>query len=247
IDAILGVEVNPIDALKVVLDTDFDTRKFEDHAKIGSSRIGLKGEYTAGPLTAHLQGDARIQNEKYADLLEDIGKAEADSRLKAVAAGFQVTNKTSRGEAKTPTDHAKIYYADYVPVGNPGDLSLAFRIGADYKVNDTIGVYLQIGSENILWFKGDVDLKKSGEYVAEEEAKVDPNYDAMWKYQMPGAGLYAKLGGKITFGTSSIEIFDKINRIGAGDLEKQNATDKTKYDSYSPITNQFQVDFNWVF
>jgi hypothetical protein len=247
VDAILGVEVSPVSALKVAVDGRFDTRKFEDHAKIGSNRIGLKGVYTvSSALSVHLQGDLRIQNEAMADLQKDIVKAKADSHLKAVANAVQASQASK--DAKTLEDQAKVYYADYVPVGNPGDASLAFRIGADYKVTDTIGVYLQIGSDNILWFAGDIDLKESAEYAAKEQAKgADMNYDAYWKYQMPGAGLYAKLGGKITLGTSSIEIFDKINRIGATDLQKANAKDASKFDSWSPITNQFQIDFNWVF
>jgi hypothetical protein len=104
----------------------------------------------------------------------------------------------------------------YVPVEYTGDPIIAARIGVDYKVSDTIGAYLQIGSDNVAWFAGDKDKGQ------------------------PGAGFYAKPGIKFTFGTSSIEIFDKINRIGAAS--------KTNADGdYSPITNQFQVDFNWVF
>jgi hypothetical protein len=54
-----------------------------------------------------------------------------------------------------------------------------------------------------------------------------------------GAGLYIKPGVKFTVGGGSVEIFDKVNRLGAEDLKG--------VKDYSPVTNQIQVDFNWVF
>jgi hypothetical protein len=57
-----------------------------------------------------------------------------------------------------------------------------------------------------------------------------------------GNGLYVKPGVKITLGTASIEIFDKINKLGAEKI-KQTAPK----DDYSPVNNQFQIDFNWSF
>jgi hypothetical protein len=57
-----------------------------------------------------------------------------------------------------------------------------------------------------------------------------------------GAGLYVKPGVKITVGGGSIEIFDKINRLGAEEIK---GADPIK--DHSPITNQFQIDFNWSF
>jgi hypothetical protein len=53
----------------------------------------------------------------------------------------------------------------------------------------------------------------------------------------PGAGLYIKPGIKFTLGSSSIEIFDKINKLGAAD----------KAGGASSIVNQFQIDLNWSF
>jgi hypothetical protein len=50
IDAIAGVEVNPIDVLKVVVDTRFDSRKQDDHGKIGYFRVG--------PLVQFIHADA---------------------------------------------------------------------------------------------------------------------------------------------------------------------------------------------
>jgi hypothetical protein len=55
-----------------------------------------------------------------------------------------------------------------------------------------------------------------------------------------GNGFYAKLGTKITLGTASIEIFDKVNQIGAAELTGASG-------DYSPINNQFQIDLNWTF
>ncbi|MDR1468192.1 MAG: hypothetical protein LBT00_02740, partial [Spirochaetaceae bacterium] len=102
-----------------------------------------------------------------------------------------------------------------------GDVALAPRIGVDYKATDTIGVYFQLGSDNILWIAGQ-ELDGADPYIA-------------------GAGVYVKLGGKITLGSSSIEIFDKINKLGAV-ADKNNAG-----DDISSIENRFQIDFNWKF
>jgi hypothetical protein len=110
--------------------------------------------------------------------------------------------------------------ADYGNVEKLGDLALAPRIGVDYKATDTIGLSFQLGSDNILWIAGQ-ELDGADPYLA-------------------GAGIYVKLGGKITLGTSSIEIFDKINKIGA-------VSDNSGAEDVSPITNQFQVDFVWKF
>jgi hypothetical protein len=136
----------------------------------------------------------------------------------------------------------KALYENYVPVGEPGDMSLAFEVGADYTVSTPLSLYFRFGSDNILFLAGDVDVKENGKYLTEN---TDANDE--WKHRQPGAGLYAKLGGKITLGSASIEIFDKVNRLGATDLQKFNAKDTTVVDAWSPITNQFQIDFNWSF
>jgi hypothetical protein len=108
-----------------------------------------------------------------------------------------------------------------VPVEYAGDPIIAARIGVDYKVNSTIGAYFQIGSDNVAWFAG------------QEQDGTDP--------YIAGAGLYLKPGIKFTLGSSNIEIFDKINRLGAASWKN------AKNDDVSPIENQFQIDFNWVF
>ncbi|MDR0638964.1 MAG: hypothetical protein LBG27_08735 [Spirochaetaceae bacterium] len=201
-DAIVGIEVNPIDALKVVVDGRFDTRKYAKQGKIGYSRFGLKGIFTAGKLSAHLQGDFTVQNEAPESDGAHKGKLENinDVWTTIVSSDYERTN---------------------VPVEALGDPIVAFRIGADYKITDPINAYIQIGSDNVAWFAG------------QEKDGADP--------YIAGAGLYIKPGIKITLGSSSIEIFDKINKIGA--VSWKNA----KNDDVSPIANQFQVDFNWSF
>jgi hypothetical protein len=57
-----------------------------------------------------------------------------------------------------------------------------------------------------------------------------------------GNGLYVKPGVKITLGTASIEIFDKINKLGAKEIPVAGTVKE-----HSPFNNQFQIDFNWVF
>ncbi|MDR1230639.1 MAG: hypothetical protein LBK61_04470 [Spirochaetaceae bacterium] len=101
-------------------------------------------------------------------------------------------------------------------VENPEDASIAFRVGADYAVNSTVGAYIQVGSDNVAWLKGDATS--------------------------PGNGIYVKPGVKFTLGTSNIEIFDKINRLGADDVPAPSPA-----KAYSPVNNQFQIDFNWSF
>jgi hypothetical protein len=98
----------------------------------------------------------------------------------------------------------------------PEDTSIAFRVGVDYAVNSTLGAYFRVGSDNVAWLAGD---KTS-----------------------PGNGLYIQPGVKFTLGTSNIEIFDKINRLGAEELA---ATDTLK--ARSPVVNQFQIEFAWSF
>jgi hypothetical protein len=109
-----------------------------------------------------------------------------------------------------------------VPVESLGDNIIAFRVGGDYKITSAINAYLQIGSDNVSWFAGDKDS--------------------------PGAGLYIKPGIKFTFGTTTIEIFDKVNRLGAADLKAKAATATAlAVGERSPVANEIQIDFNWSF
>jgi hypothetical protein len=177
IEAIAGVEVNPIDVLKVVVDLQFDSRKQEDHGETGYFRIGPLVQFSQGPLTAHAFGNIIVPN-------DDKGLNTADPEYK-------------------------------IPVDELGDPSIGFRVGAGYDLTSTINAYAQVGSDNVAYLTG-------------EEGR-------------PGAGLYIKPGIKFTFGTASIEIFDKINKLGAANKENFEG------DTYSPITNQLQIDFNWAF
>jgi hypothetical protein len=98
-----------------------------------------------------------------------------------------------------------------------GDATIGLRIGAEYAVTDAIKPYLQIGSDNIAWLTGE-DTNRTGN------------------------GLYLKPGVVFTISpTASIEIFDKINKLGAKPQVDQ------ILDEYSSITNQFQIDVNWSF
>ncbi|MDR0639687.1 MAG: hypothetical protein LBG27_12440 [Spirochaetaceae bacterium] len=214
VDAIAGIQVNPISGFTALVDVRLDTRKWETHGKIGYVRIGPKFVYATGPITAHLQGDIKIQNE-------------------APGEDGTVTDRDGKGKYKVkPGNYAEITKVsvtwgdgsseDYQYAKYTGDPTVGVRIGADYKVNDTIGAYLQIGSDNVLWFAGHDDLTK----IAEDGNPF-------------GAGFYIKPGIKFTLGTSSIEIFDKINRLGASTIKL--------VEDWSPVTNQFQIDFNWVF
>jgi hypothetical protein len=173
---ILGVEVNPVDILKIIVDADIDTRKNDDHGKTGYIRIGPHVQYSSGPITAHARGDILIQN-------DDKGVVDYDTNM-------VLTEKTT--------------YVNYVLVEKEGDTSIAFRIGGAYQLTDTANAYLQLGSDNVSYFDGN--------------------------------GLYVKLGTVINLGPSAIEIFDKINKIGADD-----------FGGSSPLTNQFQIDFAWKF
>jgi hypothetical protein len=173
---ILGVEVNPVDILKIIVDADIDTRKNDDHGKTGYIRIGPHVQYSSGPITAHVRGDILIQN-------DDKGAVDYDANM-------ELTEDTT--------------YVNYVLVEKLGDTSIAFRVGGAYQLTDTANAYLQLGSDNVSYFDGN--------------------------------GLYVKLGTVINLGPSAIEIFDKVNKIGADD-----------FGGNSPLTNQFQIDFAWKF
>jgi hypothetical protein len=239
VEVIAGVSVKPIgDPLAVALHTKIDTRKFDDDAfaywkddkeKVGYARIGLKGEYTGVPaLTASLKFDLYLRNDK-----AEKGKNDNLSQYYS----YDENNLSDPTKTKSIK---KEDYVDYKPVETLGDPSLGFELGAEYKVAETITAYLKLGSDNLLWFAGDVDLKlTSGSVNIKDSAYA------------PGAGLWVKPGVKIALGAASIEIFDKIDKIGAADLqylgETSDTNSATKVYSFSPITNQFQIDFNWAF
>jgi hypothetical protein len=218
VEILAGVEANPIAPLKVMFEVMHDTRKFNKdfnilESKVGFTRITLKGLYEIGPITAHLQGDIAIQNQS----------ADKGDTTKTQLDGSAQDEKKFYIDRKNVTDKT---YAYYVPVEKLGDMSFAFEVGGDYKLNDIFNAYLNIGSDNVAWLAGDINDKKG--------------------IQRPGNGLFVKPGVKIAIGGGSIEIFDKINGLGAADNEKYDGnTDKTT--SYSSITNQFQIDFNWSF
>jgi hypothetical protein len=203
VGAIFGIEVNPFAGFTALAHAQIDTRKYETHGKIGYVRIAPKFIYATGPLTAHLQGDIRIQNEAPGEDKYVNGRDGKKTYTPKVGDYADITTATVAGYTGAIAKYQ-------------GDPTVAFRVGADYKVSDTIGAYFQVGSDNVLWFAGDEE------------------------YNPLGAGLYLKPGVKITFGASSIEIFDKINRLGAKTIEAGD-------EDISPVTNQFQVDFNWSF
>jgi hypothetical protein len=217
-DILGGLEVHPIDPLKVSLEVWHDTRKFNENKKdniqgnkIGFTNIALKGQYGIGAITAHLQGSLFLQNNS-----AEQGDGKADK-----------PNKNAYYIDKKVVTQADNYVQKDLLVGAPGDAALKFRIGGEYKISDALSAYLQFGSENLLWIAGDIDAKKS----------IDK----------PGAGLYVKPGVKIAIGGGNIEIFDKIDRIGAKDSETLNKKDSTKVDKTSLVTNQLQIEFVWSF
>jgi hypothetical protein len=234
VEAVAGVSVKPIDPLIVVLDAQIDSRKYDDGdfafgfydetnerflQKIGYTRIGLKGQYAVIPaLTASLKFDLTLQN--------DGAEREKDDKI------TNYYNYDANDPSKNVT-LVKINYARSVPVETYGDPSLGFEIGATYAVN-AISAYLNIGSDNLLWIAGDVEYNKTD--------------GTKWTYS-PGAGIYVKPGVTITLGAATIEIFDKIDKIGASDLwyMYRDANNNVKDGTASPVTNQFQVDFNWKF
>ncbi|MDR1095386.1 MAG: hypothetical protein LBL31_03255, partial [Spirochaetaceae bacterium] len=212
LDVILGVEVNPIDVLKILVDARIDTRKLQDdkgeaiNDKNGYVRIGPLVQYSSGKLVAHARGDITIQNDGF-------GKDETGKAYKG--------QKVSYGDEKVLKE-TKDAHASWINVKNLGDTSIAFRVGAAYQATDTLNTYLQVGSDNVSWFAGN--------------------------------GLYVKPGLKITLGTASIEIFDKLGQIGAdktvilyNDLSKTGDDLEVVSKAHSPFTNQFQIDFNWSF
>jgi hypothetical protein len=224
VDVILGVSVKPIEPLIVVADARIDTRTYSDDEfyfgdnEIGYARIGLKGEYAVIPaLKASLKLDILIQNDS----------AERDT------SDGSTDPFTQYYDTKKGTKLTKESYAEYKPVETYGDMSLGFEVKGDYTVNDMIGLYLAIGSDNVLWLAGDVSLNK------------DDLHKSTYR---PGAGLYVKPGVTLALGSASIEIFDKIDKIGATDNQYfyQDSGDY-KINSVSPITNQFQIEFVWSF
>ncbi|MDR1470246.1 MAG: hypothetical protein LBT00_13260 [Spirochaetaceae bacterium] len=229
---IAGVSVKPIAPLTVVLDADVDTRKYDDsntyfgNQTIGYALIGLKGEYVVIPaLKASLKLDVLLQN----DSAERYTKNTSSNPFAQYYAYSTSKPDDEWGKIK------KTDYVKYRAVENYGDTAVGIEIRADYTVSDTIAAYLRIGSDNLLWIAGDVALNKTDVYKS--------TYS-------PGAGVWVRPGVKITLGTSSIEIFDKLGGIGATDLEYfyyDLATTTTKIGSTSAFTNQFQVDFNWKF
>jgi hypothetical protein len=213
---IAGVEVNAVPGLKVIVDSRFDTRKknFDDTyvvspEKIGYSRIGLKGQYEIGKLTPYLVGDVAIFNQKSE---EKDGNYFIDKETNGVASDDDYNYKDS-GAGNTDV---------------PGGLSFKLEIGAEYALTEKLTAYLGLGSDNVAWLAGDVDL----------EADTPVN--------RPGNGIFAKPGLKIAIGGGSIEIFDKINGIAAVDKQYTDPI-TSKVKSYSSVTNQLQIDFNWSF
>jgi hypothetical protein len=175
----------------------------------GYVRIGPLVQYSSGKITAHLRGDITIRNDGY-------GKSGTES-LK----GKKITDLTSADKTKViEADGGTIKgnrISDWTSVENVGDSIIAFRVGGAYQVTDAVNAYLQIGSDNLTYFKGSDKLTGNGLYVK--------------------PGVVIKLGAN-----SSIEIFDKINKIGTEKI-KQTAPN----DDYSPIRNEFQIDLNWIF
>jgi hypothetical protein len=208
IEAVVGVEVHPIDPLKVVVDAKFDTRKFDKDLyaalpssaridMIGYSRIGLKAAYdVTSQLGVYLKGIAFIPNDKADD------KSEIDDLT------VGTTSYVGNG--------------DYGAVETLGDVAIAPELGVSFAVTPAIVPYFNIGSDNVLWIAGDKDKGQ------------------------PGAGLYFKIGGTITVGSSTIEIFDKVTGLGAEDLAAVTGGANPK-EERSPDVNRFQVNFNWVF
>jgi hypothetical protein len=243
VQAVIGVAVNPIEPLSIGLDVDIDTRKYEtaksyfslnnnggaqDH-EIGYVRVGLQGEYAvSSALAVSLTLDALFNNEK----------AERDTSATTDDPFAQYIDKKKPETKVNVYDYVKHHNGvvdTYIPVETYGDMSLGFELGGNYTLSDTFGAYLNIGSDNLLWIAGDVSLKK--------------DYTELYKSTYrPGAGFFVKPGVVITLGGANIEIFDKIAGIGATDLQYyyQDGAD-LKIGKTSPVTNQFQIDFNWVF
>jgi hypothetical protein len=125
----------------------------------------------------------------------------------------KVTYATGKLDAHVQADINMDISDDGVPVGDgysnfnaveeEGDASVKLQLGVGYQITDLIGLYLNLGSDNIGYFDGN--------------------------------GLFAKPGATFAFGpNTSIEVFDKINYIGAD-------SDVVKFK------NQFQVEFVWSF
>jgi hypothetical protein len=216
VDILGGVEVKPIAPLTVLLEARHDSRKFNKNTdgniqdnKIGFTNIVLKGQYEIGAITAHLQGSIFLQN----NVSEKGDTAKGENEYQYYIDGVQV-------------EQSDRYVQKDLLTEKPGDMAFAFELGGDSKLNDIVNAYLNIGSDNVAWLAGDIDIKKN------------PALDH------PGNGLFVKPGVKIAIGGGSIEIFDKINGLGAKDREY---TKGPSVETYSSVTNQLQVDFNWSF
>jgi hypothetical protein len=126
---------------------------------------------------------------------------------------------TSTATEKPPVPNSESYARDGGPVKELGDPSALVELGGKYAITDTVSAYLNLGSDNVLWLAGE-------------------------KNKPVGAGFYAKPGLTIKLGpSSSIEIFDKINKIGATEIPAVTGGPKAR----SPITNQFQIELVWSF
>jgi hypothetical protein len=212
VDIIAGAEVHPIDPLKVVVDARIDTRKFDKAAEVRP--FNQVGYARIGLKAQYATGPLTAYLKGSAFLPNS--KADEKQQID----GVPVANADFAGIGK-PGGYA---YADSALVKYLGDPSFAVELSGTYTVG-AAGIYFNVGSDNVAWIAGDGKLKINGEET-----------------NRPGAGIYVKPGVKFTLGTTSIEIFDKVNRIGAAELP---ATSTTK--ARSPISNTFQIDFNWSF
>jgi hypothetical protein len=200
-----GIEV-PLGAINFLVDFRFDSRKQADPEtgtvggvanQITTVAQTTTGYFRVGPLFRYTAG-ALVAHAR-----ADIWLPNDDQYM-----------ETSTGKWGLP----------YPRTEELGKTAVAFRIGADYALNSTTGLYGQLGSDNALYLAG----TEKGYYE--------------------GNGLYINLGAKFSFGSSSIEIFNKINKIGAKkapDIAAGSPGGPSK--GTNPLTNQFQIDFNLSF
>jgi hypothetical protein len=149
--------------------------------------------------------------------LEDVGKTGYLRVAPSLTYTMGALVLHARGNIWVPNDD-KNPGKDVPTTEKKGETAIAARIDVNYALSSTIGAYFRIGSDNVSYFSADYDVAKG----------TDTNGKT-------GNGLFIRPGIKFALGASNIEIFDTINRIGAGDIPV--GTEKV-----SPITNRFGID-----
>jgi hypothetical protein len=227
-------------------------------SKAGSEKGAVVSDYFTGPVIGALYksdvfsivaaghiypevdtadyGGSGTGNDAYADIIAGIEIAFAPVNV-IVDARFD-TRKNDEGQATGYTRISPLirYIADPITAHVLGDISIPN--GKGDSTADNNGFNADHYDVETAKAAGDTTIRfRLGlNYAVSEtlEPYIYVGSDNVSYFE--GNGVYAQLGAVITLGSSSIEIFEKINGLGAKEDEGK-----------SPIANQVQIDFNWSF